>query len=134
MTQGQKRLKILIVDDSPAVTDILAQLCELLGHDAICAEDGRQGLSVLEAESRIDLVFTDYKMPIMDGIEMAKRIRARYPNLPLVLITGSVAVTDAEIESGGFDAVVQKPFELKAITESIARFFPQRGKPVGRDI
>jgi len=124
MSQSQRRLKILIVDDSPAVTDILSQLCEFLGHDVLCAEDGRQGLSVIRAETDIDMVFTDYKMPIMDGVEMAKRIKAKHPNLPVVLITGSVGVADSELELGGFDAVVQKPFELKAIGESIDRFFP----------
>jgi CheY-like chemotaxis protein len=129
MSQSQRRLKILIVDDSPAVTDILSQLCEFLGHDVLCAEDGRQGLSVIHAETDIDIVFTDYKMPIMDGVEMAKRIKAKHPNLPVVLITGSVGVEDSELELGGFDAVVQKPFELKAIGESIDRFFPQSGLP-----
>ena len=123
MTQTQKRLKILIVDDSPAVTDILSQLCEFLGHDVLCAADGRQGLSLIRVEPTVDIVFTDYKMPVMDGLEMAKRIKARHPNLPVVLITGSVGVTDSELELGCFDAVVQKPFELKAIGESIDRFF-----------
>jgi CheY-like chemotaxis protein len=66
-------------------------------------------------------------MPVMDGVEMAKRIKAKYPNLPVVLITGSVIVADAALELGGFDAVVQKPFELKAIEESIDRFFLQPG-------
>ncbi len=130
MTQSGKRLKILIVDDSVAVTDILSQLCELLGHDALCAEDGSQGLAVLDAETDIDLVFTDYKMPIMDGLEMAKIIKEKYPKLPVVLITGSVVVTDSELQRGGFDAVVQKPFELKAIQASIDRFFPQASLPI----
>ena len=131
MTRSRKRLKILIVDDSVAVTDILSQLCELLGHDALCAEDGSQGLAVLDEGTHIDLVFTDYKMPIMDGLEMTKIIKAKYPKLPVVLITGSVVVTDSELQRGSFDAVVQKPFELKAIEDSIHRFFPEAGRPIG---
>ena len=131
MTQSQKRLKILIVDDSPAVTDILSQLCEYLGHDVLCAADGRQGLSAIKEETHIDMVFTDYKMPVMDGVQMAKRIKAEHPNLPVILITGSVGVTDSELDLGGFDAVVQKPFELKAIAESIDRFFPHPELPIG---
>ena len=102
MTQSRKRLKILIVDDSVAVTDILSQLCELLGHDALCAEDGSRGLAVLDEGTNIDLVFTDYKMPIMDGLEMTKIIKAKYPKLPVVLITGSVVVTDSELQRGSF--------------------------------
>jgi len=124
------QLKILIVDDSPAVVDILAQLCEFLGHEFLCAKDGAEGLILLNAEQDIDMVFTDYKMPKMDGAEMTKRIKARYQDLPVVLVTGSVVVTDSELESAGFDAVVQKPFELKTIADSIARFFPQSGADV----
>jgi CheY-like chemotaxis protein len=127
MTQEQERLRILIVDDSPAVTDILSQLCEFLGHDVLCAEDGRQGLAIMDAEPGIDMVFTDYKMPNMDGVEMARRIKAKHPSLPVVLITGSAGVTDSGPELEGFDAVVQKPFELKAFAECIYRFFPGSG-------
>ena len=130
MTQSQERLKILIVDDSPAVTDILSQLCEFLGHDVLCAEDGVQGLAVMETETNIDMVFTDYKMPNMDGVEMAKAIKIKHPNMPVILITGSVGVTDSELKFGGFDAVVQKPFELMAIAENISLFFPQFEFPV----
>ena len=130
MTQSQERLKILIVDDSPAVTDILSQLCEFLGHDVLSAEDGAQGLTVMETETNIDMVFTDYKMPNMDGVEMAKAIKVKHPNMPVILITGSVGVTDSELKFGGFDAVVQKPFELMSIAENIAIFFPQFEFPV----
>lgn len=124
MTQRQKRLKILIVDDIPAVSDILSQLCEFLGHDVVCAKDGGEGLSLIHAESNIDMVFTDYKMPVLDGAEMTRRVKARYPDLPVVLITGSVVVTDVELERAGFDAVIHKPFELQTIAEAIDRIFP----------
>lgn len=130
MTQSKRTLKILIVDDSPAVVDILAQLCEFLGHEVLCAKDGAEGLILLHAEPDIDMVFTDYKMPKMDGAEMTKRIKARYQELPVVLVTGSVVVTDSELKSAGFDAVVHKPFELKIIADSIARFYPQSGTDV----
>lgn len=127
MARNKRTLKILIVDDSPAVVDILAQLCEFLGHEVFCAKDGAEGLILLNAEQDIDMVFTDYKMPKMDGAEMTKRIKAGYQDLPVVLVTGSVVVTYSELESAGFDAVVHKPFELKIIADSIARFYPQSG-------
>ncbi len=125
MTRGPKRLKILVVDDSPAVTDILSQLCGFLGHEVVCAKDGVEGLSLLQGEDHLDMVFTDYLMPVMDGVEMTRRIKTGNPNLPVVLITGSVVLTDSEVERAGFDAVVSKPFELKTIAKNIARFFPQ---------
>jgi CheY-like chemotaxis protein len=127
MTRNKRTLKILIVDDSPAVVDILAQLCEFLGHEVFCAKDGAEGLILLQAEPDIDMVFTDYKMPKMDGAEMTKKIKAGYRELPVILVTGSVVVTDSELTGAGFDAVVHKPFELKIIADSIARFYPQSG-------
>ena len=130
MPQSQKTLRILIVDDSPAVTDILSQLCGFLGHEVLCAGDGLEGLRILHAEAHIDMVFTDYKMPRMDGLEMTEQIKAEYPSLPVVLITGSVVLTDSDIERAGFDAVVQKPFELSAIADSIERFFPESGMEI----
>ena len=79
MTQSKRTLKILIVDDSPAVVDILAQLCEFLGHEVLCAKDGAEGLILLHAEPDIDMVFTDYKMPKMDGAEMTKKNQGQVP-------------------------------------------------------
>jgi CheY-like chemotaxis protein len=125
MTQSKRKLRLLIVDDTPSVTDILSQLCGFLGHDVVCAKDGVEGLSLIQTEAHIDMVFTDYRMPVMDGAEMTERLKTRHPNLPVVLITGSVVVTDSEVERAGFDAVVQKPFELTTIAASIARFFPE---------
>lgn len=131
MTQNKRKLKIMIVDDSPAVADILSQLCEFIGHEVLCAQDGEEGLLLLQAEPDVDMVFTDYKMPQMDGAEMTRRLKAEYPNLPVVLITGSVVWTDSELESAGFDAVVFKPFELTTIANSIRSFFPESGMDVG---
>jgi len=124
MTQSQKVLKVLIVDDSPAVADILFQICELLGHEVFIAGDGFEGLTLLDREQEIDIVLTDFKMPKLNGAEMTKRIKTQYPHLPVVLVTGSVTLTDAEFESAGFDAVVHKPFELKTIADIIHRFHP----------
>ena len=121
----QARLKILIVDDSPAVSDILSQLCEFLGHNVVCAKDGSEGLSLIHAEPDLDLVFTDFKMPVLDGAEMTRRLKTRYPDLPVVLITGSVILTEAELEGPGFDTVIHKPFELQTIAKAIDRLFPR---------
>ena len=124
MTQSKKVLKILIVDDSPAVADILFQLCELLGHEVLVARDGAEGLTFLHQGHEIDIVFTDFKLPKLNGVEMTERIKTEYPNVPVVLITGSVMVQHTEFESAGFDAVIHKPFEFQTIVDTIDRFFP----------
>jgi two-component system NtrC family response regulator len=132
MTENKRNLKILIVDDSPAVSDILCQLCKLLGHDVFLASNGAEGLSLVESENQLDLVFTDYKMPVMDGEEMAGKIKTIFPNLPVVLVSGSVLPSEAELRAAGFDAVVHKPFEIKMIAECIERFSSQVEKSTDR--
>ena len=131
MSQRQRRLKILIVDDNQAVCDILSQLCSFLGHEVLSAKTGAEGLDLVQREADVDMVFADYKMPVMDGVAMVERIKAQNPNLPVVLITGSVGVTDSDLKRARFDAMVHKPFELKSITECIERFFPQTGEFAG---
>jgi CheY-like chemotaxis protein len=63
-------------------------------------------------------------MPVLDGAEMTRRLKTKYPDLPVVLITGSVIVPEAELEGAGFDAVIHKPFELRTIARAIDRLFP----------
>ena len=126
MTQSLRALKILIVDDKAAVIDILSQLCSLLGHEVLSAGNGAEALTLMESESCIDIVFTDHKMPVMDGLEMVKHIKAQRPNLPVVLITGAVFVSSSAPDHAYFDAVVHKPFQLKTIADTIAQFFPQQ--------
>jgi CheY-like chemotaxis protein len=123
MRKGEK-LKILVVDDNLAVNDILCQLCGFLGHEVVSAQNGAEGLALVHSDSEIAMVFTDFRMPVMDGVELLNRLKEFHPPIPVVLITGSVVGEDAELESAGFDSVVIKPFELKTIATCIQQFFP----------
>ena len=123
MGRGEK-LKILVVDDNSAVNDILCQLCGFLGHEVVAAQNGAEGLAVVQGDSEIAMVFTDFRMPVMDGVELLRRLKELHPALPVVLITGSIVRDDVELEQAGFDSVVSKPFELKTIATCIQQFFP----------
>ena len=122
--QSKDKHKILVVDDNPAVNDILCQLCSFLGHDTVTAQNGAEGLALVQVDTRIALVFTDFKMPIMDGVEMLRRLKELRPAIPVVLITGSILEEDLQPEQTGFDAVVGKPFELTTIASCIQQFLP----------
>jgi len=122
--QGGERVKILIVDDNQAVNDVLCQLCSFLGHEVVTAQNGAEGLALVQRDGEISLVFTDFRMPVMDGAEMLKGLKDLRPTIPVVLITGSIVEEDLGSERTGFDAVVSKPFELKTIAACIHQFFP----------
>jgi CheY-like chemotaxis protein len=123
MGRGEK-LRILVVDDNPAVNDILCQLCGFLGHEVVTAQNGAEGFALVQGDSEIAMVFTDFRMPVMDGVELLRRLKELHPAIPVVLITGSIVGDDVELEQAGFDSVVSKPFELKTIATCIQQFFP----------
>lgn len=103
--------RILIVEDNQQVGDFAAQLLADLGSIARRAGNAREALAVLEAEhDEIDIVFSDVVMPRVDGVELCRRIRARWPGLTVVLTSGYSHVL-AEDMRDGFP-LLQKPYSL----------------------
>ena len=123
--QSGEKLKILVVDDNPAVNDVLCQLCRFLGHEVVTAQNGAEGLALVQRDGEIALVFTDFRMPVMNGAEVLRALKDLRPTIPVVLITGSIVEEELGAERTGFDAVVSKPFELKTIAACIQQFFPE---------
>lgn len=82
--------KILVVDDSITIRTSLGTVLNKLGHEAIMAKDGMDGLSQLEANQDCELVFVDVHMPQLDGLGMIKKIKEApqtYPQIPIVVLT-----------------------------------------------
>lgn len=129
--QSRERLKILVVDDNPAVNDVLCQLCSFLGHEVVAAKNGAEGIALIQSDHEIAMVFTDFRMPLMNGVEMLERLKNFRPAIPVVLITGSIVGEDLEPGPRGFDAVVSKPFELTTIAACIHQFFPHLSRSLG---
>lgn len=90
--------KILVVEDSPFFLNQVVSFLSEIGYKPLTATDGLQGLDVLNRE-KIDIVLTDIEMPNMNGLEMARKIRAdeRFKNLPIIAVT-SLAGDVAEKE------------------------------------
>lgn len=72
-------LRILPVDDSPLVREIVAQLLQGLGHEVAIVDGAATALAALDTTMTVDLVLTDYHMPGMDGLALAEEIRERRP-------------------------------------------------------
>jgi signal transduction histidine kinase len=87
---------ILVVDDDPLVSMGTAAMLEDLGHSAIEVMSGAKALEALSADHRIDLVITDHAMPGMTGAELARKIRASRPELPIILASGYAELPDDE--------------------------------------
>ncbi len=102
---------ILIVDDEKNYTLVLEAVLEDVGFETLTANSGHEALSVL-AESDVDLVLTDMKMPSMDGIELLERIKAEDVDLPVIMMTahGTVEKAVEAMQKGAYNYIL-KPFD-----------------------
>jgi signal transduction histidine kinase/CheY-like chemotaxis protein len=102
---------ILIVEDNTEVGDFARQLLEDLGYETCLVANGQRAIAVLEERGEaFDYVFTDVVMPGISGLELARRIRGRWPDLPVVLTSGYSQVL-ADDAHHGFP-VLQKPYSI----------------------
>jgi CheY-like chemotaxis protein len=106
--------RILLVDDEEPVRGFLRRALEMDGHAVVTAEDGGEGLERLQEEAgAFDLLLTDIRMPIMDGIALALAAKRDYPDLTILLMTG---FADQRERARNLEAIVTdvltKPFSL----------------------
>jgi CheY-like chemotaxis protein len=113
MVEEQK--SVLVVDDESAVRDLMQALLRNFGFRVVTAEAGQDALEKMEIQP-IDLVLTDFLMPGMTGAELAREIKRRRPELPIVLITGH----QPECISSDFAAVLAKPFSRDKLWTTVA--------------
>ena len=118
--------RILIADDEESMRVLVARAIALDGHEIVTAEDGAEALEILtDQDGAFDLLLTDIKMPIMDGIALALASARDFPALTILLMTG---FADQRERASGLDAlihdVVTKPFGMadirKAVSEALA--------------
>ena len=119
-------LNLLLVDDEELVRIGTGEMLRDHGHHVIEAADGSQALALLADGAAFDAVVTDYKMPHMDGAQLAERIRAVRPDLPILLITGYTGSTD---DSPDLPRLA-KPFSQADLAEALANISPQDPKVV----
>jgi CheY-like chemotaxis protein len=113
--------KILIADDEEPMRLLVARALMLDGHETVTAEDGADALDILIRDNgAYDLLLTDIKMPIMDGIALALATARDFPALTILLMTG---YADQRERASGLDAlihdVVTKPFGMADIRNAV---------------
>ncbi|MFT3917061.1 MAG: response regulator [Anaeromyxobacteraceae bacterium] len=113
---------VLVVDDEPTIAETLCMVLEMDGYRCVTASDGLQALERLPDVSP-SLVLLDVMMPVMDGREFLRRLRAdaRWRDLPVIVMTAAprLAGNDALPPHQGF---FQKPFDLDRLLAEIGRF------------
>jgi two-component system response regulator MprA len=111
-------MRILVVDDEPAVREAVERALRLDGHDVLLAADGGEALATL-GERAPDAIVLDVLMPRVDGLELCRRLRLRGDRTPVLMLTARDAISDrvAGLDAGADDYLV-KPF---ALDELLAR-------------
>jgi DNA-binding response OmpR family regulator len=122
--------RILIAEDEEPVRALVACALVQEGHEVSVAADGAEALDLLQREGgRFDLLLTDIKMPMMDGIALALASARDFPALPVVLMTG---YTDQRERASGLEVlirdVIAKPFTLAELKLSVAAALAKNGR------
>lgn len=122
--------RILVAEDDPSVRAFVVSALTMKGHEVVAEEDGGLAAETVDAENgRFDLLLSDIKMPIMDGIGLALHVAAKYPDMIIVLMTG---FADQRERAHGLEAliydVITKPFTLADLLQKVDDALT--GKPV----
>jgi CheY-like chemotaxis protein len=115
--------RVLIVEDDELVADLAAGMLSELGFETVIAHSGKEALDRLKTRERPKLVFSDIVMPGgISGIELAQRVRARYPELPILLTTG---YSEEVGGTHGFP-VLQTPYEISSLDAALKNILKDR--------
>lgn len=123
-----ERANLLLVEDDP---DLLTVMKKVIGKsfDIVTATNGKEALELLRENEHIEIVITDYVMPVMNGIELCREIRAdaNLNHLPIIMLTAK-AQSEYHLEGfdAGADAYITKPFELSVLMAQVKTLVANR--------
>jgi CheY-like chemotaxis protein len=123
---------ILVVDDDPAIRDVVTDILELSDYRVMTASNGAEALDRIRAQPPA-AVLLDLMMPVMDGWEFMERCRRRLPcaGLPIAIMSAAHDAASAASQLG-VQGYLTKPFELEAVLAVVDRLAPQRGGELTR--
>ncbi|MCX7111441.1 MAG: sigma-54 dependent transcriptional regulator [Proteobacteria bacterium] len=113
--------RILIVDDEPKLQRILQMMLAKMGHIPLLASNGQQALDTVHKDS-VDLIISDLQMPVMNGLELLKRLREHNNEIPCIIITayGTVETAVEAMKYGALDYIT-RPLNVNSVTLAINR-------------
>jgi DNA-binding NtrC family response regulator len=117
-----KPYKLLIIDDSEEILTALCNFFTKKKYDVISASNGLDGLKLLDEEGEtFDLVITDLVLPNISGVAVISIVKNRFPNTPVIAITGWGEHPEALAKEAQADLVLEKPFKLPSLEKAAKR-------------
>ena len=116
-----KTNQILIVDDNPHMSNLLSDILDFFDYKGVGARDGEEALKTL-GEKSFDMVITDLRMPRMDGMNLLRALKEKFPQLPVVVITGfGTDSSRSDAFAAQADGFLAKPFKVEDIKELLKK-------------
>ena len=121
LTRGKGEV-ILLVDDEPPIREIGSAIMKRLNYNPVTASDGVEGLMmVAEHRKALRVIITDLAMPVMSGIQFVRAVRHSFPDIPIIVASGSVnETTKTELSQLKINGVLNKPFTEQALAEILS--------------
>jgi CheY-like chemotaxis protein len=115
---GEKKT-VLFVDDEQIVLDVGSLMLQKLGYNVLAVSNGNRAIDILK-KNKVAFVLLDMLMPGTNGFQIYHRLKKIQPNVKIILTSGhAVFQSEGRSESIGFDGFIQKPFNLKQLSEKI---------------
>ncbi|MBB4866265.1 two-component system capsular synthesis sensor histidine kinase RcsC [Pseudomonas nitritireducens] len=124
------RLRVLVAEDNPVNGRLFEEQLQMLGCDVEVVPDGLAALAWLERRE-CDLLITDLSMPRLDGYGLAKAVRQRWPQLPVIAATANITVQEQEgCRAAGIERVLGKPLSLSGLSKVLEDLCRLQGSPL----
>lgn len=111
--------KVLIIDDTEEVLSALCKFFKQKGYNVISSTNGLDGLKMIESnKDGLDIIITDLVLPNISGVAVISIVKKKYPNLPVIAITGWGEHPEALAKEAKADLVMEKPFKLPELEQA----------------
>ena len=119
--------RIFVVDDEEAIREIVSSMLTSAGYACNQAGSGLQALEILNGGAQFDLLLSDLMMPELDGLGLLERVKERYPDMPVIMVTAvhDISVALGAIRNGAYDYLL-KPFEREQLLATVRRALENR--------
>ena len=111
-------MKLLVIDDSPDITDLFVKVLSTIGHEVVATDNGKEGLDIMNKQ-KFDALFLDIAMPDFSGLDVIDSLlkNGKINDSPIVLFTAS-SITDAEVNDlirKGVHSCIRKPVRIETL-------------------
>lgn len=112
--------KVLIAEDEYSNYYLLKKIVDLKGAESLWVTTGQDAVNTMDERQDIDMILMDLKLPVMNGLDATRKIKEKYPNIPIIAVTAYAMKTDRSMAlSAGCDDYIAKPLKKAQLLEKI---------------